>query len=273
MIGGPRYYFTEEDDKSYSFLEPSLTNIEPPPSYQTGYSGRISTMGALLQSLGIGSGSDVHLLYAQEFGGVDFPVGIEIYNNNFEEKKLTLAYLDNWNSKETISVLMPDGTTTTLLGANRTEIKYTDMLSIIIEMLNQFIKIITIALISFTSLALVVSCVMIGIITYVSVVERTKEIGVIRSLGGRKRDVSYLFNAETFIIGLGSGLIGIAVTWLAAFIVNLIVTPNIGMVIAIFPIHYAAIMLALSIGLNMLSGLVPSMSAANKDPVVALRSE
>ena len=123
------------------------------------------------------------------------------------------------------------------------------------------------------SLSLVVSTVMVAIITYVSVIERVKEIGVIRSLGGRKKDVSRLFNAETFIIGGVSGLIGIGVTYLLSAILNLAVGSLIGTNIAVLTIPTALIMVLISIGLTLISGLVPARLAAKKDPVEALRSE
>ena len=162
----------------------------------------------------------------------------------------------------------------TIPATERDDITYTDNISLIISMVNNLIDIVTYALIGFTALSLVVSCVMIAIITYVSVVERTKEIGVIRSLGGRKRDVAHLFNAETYIIGLGSGLIGIAVTYLLSWVANLIIS-SLTMVttIAIFPWYYAVIMVCVSVILTLISGLFPSMSAARRDPVVALRAE
>ena len=132
---------------------------------------------------------------------------------------------------------------------------------------------ITIALVAFTSLSLVVSCFMIAVITYISVMERVKEIGVIRSLGGRKKDVSRLFIAETLIIGLGSGLIGVLITYILELILNLSVA-HLGVFgIAALPIWVGAIMVLLSITLNVLSGLAPSMRASRQDPVVALRSE
>ena len=119
-----------------------------------------------------------------------------------------------------------------------------------------------------------VSTVMIGIITYVSVVERIKEIGVIRSLGGRKKDVSRLFTAETFIIGLIAGLIGIGFTYFASFIVNLILAPMINYPsIAALPVGNAIFLVCLSVVLTLISGLVPAKSAAKKDPVIALRTE
>ena len=115
---------------------------------------------------------------------------------------------------------------------------------------------------------------MIGIITYVSVVERIKEIGVIRSLGGRKKDVSYLFNAETFIIGSLAGIIGVGATYVICEIINLILYPLINIRrIAVRPVSDAITMIILSIVLTLISGLIPSRSAARKDPVIALRTE
>ena len=141
-------------------------------------------------------------------------------------------------------------------------------------MINTMIDVITYALVAFTSISLVVSTVMIGIITYVSVVERIKEIGVIRSLGGRKKDVSHLFNAETFIIGLLAGLIGIGFTYFVSVIVNAILKPLIGYAhIAALPIGQAVLLVVLSVVLTTISGLIPARSAAKKDPVVALRTE
>ena len=156
----------------------------------------------------------------------------------------------------------------------RSDVTYTDALELVINLINDMIDVVTAALVAFTSVSLVVSTVMIGIITYVSVVERIKEIGVIRSLGGRKKDVSRLFTAETFIIGLLAGLIGIGVTVLLTVIVSAIIQavfgiPNIAFV---EPVD-ALILIALSILLTLISGLMPARSAARKDPVVALRTE
>ena len=154
------------------------------------------------------------------------------------------------------------------------KINHTDMIGLIIDMVNTLIQVITYALIAFTALSLVVSTVMIGIITYVSVVERIKEIGVIRSLGGRKKDVSHLFNAETLIIGTAAGLLGIGITYLLSLIINLIVGHFSGIyTIASLPWYEAVIMVVLSIVLTLISGLIPARSAARKDPVVALRTE
>ena len=143
-----------------------------------------------------------------------------------------------------------------------------------IDMINSLIGLVTTALIAFTALSLIVSCFMIAIITYVSVVERVKEIGVIRSLGGRKKDVTHLFNAETFIIGLISGTFGILVTYFISLILNIIVEALTGVTpIAALPIWQAGVMILVSILLTVISGLIPARSAAKKDPVVALRTE
>ena len=183
-------------------------------------------------------------------------------------KDRVTEYLDKWNEEGDIEV---NGKVITF--EERSEIVYSDTLEIIIFMIDTMIDVVTIALIAFTSLSLVVSCVMIAIITYVSVVERVKEIGVIRSLGGSKNDVSNLFNAETLIIGLGSGLFGVGITYLISLIVNVIVKNAAGFSIMILPISSAIIMVTLSVGLTVLSGLIPSRKAAEQDPVVALRTE
>ena len=192
---------------------------------------------------------------ARTLGGIDLANSIKIYPLSFDDKALVTSYLDQWNK-------------------DHDKVTYTDSLELIISMVNTMIDIISYALIAFTSISLVVSTVMIGIITYVSVVERIKEIGVIRSLGGRKRDVSNLFIAETAIIGMLAGLIGIGATYLISAIVNVILKPLINFSnIAALPIGNAIFLVCLSVILTLISGLAPAKSAAKKDPVVALRTE
>lgn len=203
------------------------------------------------------------------------PTSIALYPPNFQQKDKVLAWLDAWNGEETITLsngLFANGTDS-LTADMREKITYSDLMGMIMGMMGNLIDMVTIALIGFTSLALLVSCVMIALITYVSVVERIKEIGVIRSLGGRKRDVSNLFTAETFIIGLAAGLIGVLATYLFSWIINLAVGAAGIAAIASFPIGVAAVMVGVSVGLTLISGLAPSRSAAKKDPVVALRTE
>ena len=206
----------------------------------------------------------------RNLGGNNLANDILIYPKSFDEKNLVTDYLDRWADEE--AEIVVNGVT--IPAYKRIPVTYTDTLELIINMINTMIDVISYALIAFTSVSLVVSTVMIGIITFVSVVERIKEIGVIRALGGRKKDVSHLFNAETFIIGLLSGLIGVGMTYLISLIVNLCLKDLIGYSsIAALPISNAIILIALSIGLTLISGLIPARSAAKRDPVVALRTE
>ena len=205
--------------------------------------------------------------------GNDVANSIRIYPKSFDEKNLVTDYLDKWNdtANENNKIFI-DGVEVPI--EERYHVTYSDTLELIIGLINTMIDVVSYALIAFTSVSLVVSTVMIGIITFVSVVERIKEIGVIRALGGRKKDVSHLFNAETFIIGLLAGLIGVGVTYLISIVVNLILEPLIGYSsIAALPVSNAIILVALSIGLTLISGLIPARSAAKRDPVVALRTE
>ncbi len=206
---------------------------------------------------------------ARAVGSNPLANSVKIYPLSFEDKKLVTDYLDAWNANGPITV-----GDKTIERDDRADVSYTDAIELMVNMLNTLIDIVSYALIAFTSISLVVSTVMIGIITYVSVVERIKEIGVIRSLGGRKKDVSHLFNAETFIIGLLSGLIGITVTYIVSIIANIILTPLINYpYIAALPIDNAFWLIVLSVCLTLISGLIPASSAAKKDPVVALRTE
>ena len=229
-----------------------------------------SSMAQMLQMM-MGSGSSKTFLLSKEaIGASNLPTTIYFYPRTFEEKYLITDYLDIWNSEEDITVKG-----TVIHAKDRAEIKYSDNLEIVISMINTVIDIVTIALICFTALSLVVSTVMISIITYVSVMERIKEIGIIRALGGRKKDVSHLFNAETFMIGTLSGVFGIAVTYLLQTILNLIIklnNPMIGM-IGNLPWYTALIIIFISVLLTTIAGLIPASSAAKKDPVEALRTE
>ena len=222
-----------------------------------------------MASGGSGSTTMTATMTKNSVGGSSIPSKISIYPNSFDTKYHVTDYLDVWNSKEDIE--LEDGYY--IAAVDRVDINYNDNLQLIITIINNIIQIITIALVAFTSLSLVVSTVMIGIITYVSVMERVKEIGVIRSLGGRKRDVSHLFNAETLIIGGLSGLFGILVTYVLQIIVNIIIHANFGLTIMALPIYVAAIVILISIVLTSIAGIMPASSAARKDPVTALRTE
>ncbi len=193
-------------------------------------------------------------------GGTDEVSKIQIYTSTFETKEGLLDYLEDWN------VRYEDDETK--------QIKYTDQVGLMMSMVQTILNAITYVLVAFTAISLVVSSVMIGIITYVSVVERTKEIGVLRSLGARKMDIKNLFNAETFIIGLTSGVFGVVVTYILQALVNAILSVLTGIAtLASLPMQSAIIMVIISVVLTLISGLIPAQAAAKKDPVVALRTE
>ena len=155
------------------------------------------------------------------------------------------------------------------------EIHYTDMVALLMSSITTIINAISYVLIAFVGISLVVSSIMIGIITYISVLERTKEIGILRAIGASKRDISRVFNAETFIVGLAAGLIGILVTVLLNIPINIIVHDLTG-IMAInssLPVAGAVLLVLISVVLTFIAGLIPSGVAAKKDPVIALRSE
>ena len=205
----------------------------------------------------------------------NLPVEMDIYPINFQFKNKVNKYLDQWNEKVDIVLHDPNRTDdeNLLTYAERSELTYTDTISMIISVINTMITIITTALVIFTSLSLVVSSFMIAVITYISVMERVKEIGVIRSLGGRKRDVSRLFIAENLVTGTMSGIIGIVVTGIVCLIINACVSPFGIPAIAVLTLPIIGIMIGLSILLSVLAGFIPSMHASRQDPVVALRTE
>ena len=200
---------------------------------------------------------DTYRKAMQKLGGDDTPTGMNVYPRDFEGKEQIIAHLDAWNSDNPSSKVI-----------------YVDMSEMATSMLNEIIRIISIVLVCFAAISLVVSSVMIGIITYVSVVERTKEIGILRSLGARKVDISNVFNAETFIIGLLAGVIGVIVTYILSIPINLIIynLVEIGTLCVLSPWH-ALLMIVVSFALTLIAGLVPSSVAAKKDPVEALRTE
>ena len=194
----------------------------------------------------------------RQVGGLDTVNGIYIYTDSFDAKEEVLGHLDAWNDSH----------------ATEKQVKYTDKVGMMMTMVETMLDAITYVLVAFTAISLVVSSVMIGIITYVSVVERVKEIGVLRSLGARKMDIKNLFNAETFIIGLASGVFGVVVTYALSIAINAVLELLTGIAtLATLPITSAIIMVVISVVLTLISGLIPANAAAKKDPVVALRTE
>ncbi|MCI2068438.1 MAG: ATP-binding cassette domain-containing protein [Bacilli bacterium] len=199
--------------------------------------------------------------------GTDTSVSsITIYPTNFNQKQNILSYLDQWNYQA-------DGSKK----AETDQVKYTDLAGTLFSSLEMLVNIISTVLITFASISLVVSSVMIGIITYTSVIERTKEIGILRAIGARKKDIGRLFKAEAVIIGFFSGLVGDLFAYLICLPINQIINGlNLGMdlshIASLSPWH-ALILLAVSSVLTFIASLIPSSFAAKKDPVVALRTE
>ena len=159
-------------------------------------------------------------------------------------------------------------------GHEESVIRYTDYVGSLMSSVTTIVDTISYVLIAFVSISLIVSSIMIGIITYISVLERTKEIGILRAMGASKGDVSRVFTAETLIIGLVAGLLGVLVTWLLTFPINALIQHLTQInAAAILPGGAAAILVAISMLLTILAGAIPSRMAAKKDPVVALRTE
>ena len=194
-------------------------------------------------------------------GDLDNPSTISIYPVDFEAKEQVDQLIDEYNDQ-----IRADGE-----GA---EIQYTDIVGMLMSSVTDIVNAITYILIAFVAISLVVSSIMIGIITYISVLERTKEIGILRAIGASKRDVSRIFTAETFIIGLVSGLLGVGVTVLLDIPVNAIIYAVAGVEnLAAVPVGAGVALVVISVVLSLAAGLAPSRMAAKKDPVTALRTE
>ena len=154
------------------------------------------------------------------------------------------------------------------------KIEYTDYVGLMMSSITSIINAISYVLIAFVAISLVVSSIMIGIITYISVLERTKEIGILRSIGASKRDISRVFNAETVIVGFVAGALGIIISYLLTIPINMIIAHLTDVPIrASIPVSAAVILIAISVCLTLIAGLFPSRVAAKKDPVIALRTE
>ena len=190
---------------------------------------------------------------------IEDPSSMNLYASSFDNKDIIEDYIAKFN-------------------ADRDElekISYTDYIGLMLSSITTILNAITYVLIAFVAISLIVSSIMIGVITLISVQERTKEIGILRAIGASKSDVSGLFNAETIIIGFISGLIGVVITYILCFPINAIIykLTNLSGLKAFLPLPAALILIAISIMLTLISGIIPSRSASKKDPVIALRSE
>ncbi len=234
----------EENAKLAAMKAAGMSDEAVAATYAKTLSGSSSTYERNLQKLGVSSPDD--------------PSAILLYPKDFDAKDALAAMIDRYNEDK----------------PEEERISYTDYVGIMMKSVTVIINAISYILIAFVAVSLVVSSIMIGIITYISVLERIKEIGVLRAVGASKRDVSRVFNAETFIIGLAAGSLGIALTLLLLIPVNAVIrhfTDIAGL--AALPLAGALILILISVLLTLLAGLLPARLAAKKDPVIALRSE
>lgn len=230
------------DEMIISFIRTNLDKI-------LSYSGiTIGTYEGNLTKLGVGS--------------FDKPKAINIYPLNFSSKDEIVKIIEEYNKKVTSE------------GRTDLVIEYTDYIGILMSSISDVIDAVSYVLFAFVAISLVVSSIMIGIITYISVLERIKEIGVLRSVGASKLDISRVFNAETIIIGFSSGVLGILITLLLLIPINIIIG-NLANIhnVAKLPVEGAFILIAISVVLSVIAGLIPAITAARKNPVEALRSE
>jgi ABC-type antimicrobial peptide transport system permease subunit len=227
--------------------------------------GDFGMMGGMGMGMGMGAAESTDPAEAvskeetlASLGAAATPASISLYPKDFEAKEAIVKYLDEWNVGR----------------SDKEMVVYTDLAAMVTSLSSGIMDGITMVLIAFASISLVVSLIMIGIITYISVLERTKEIGVLRALGARKKDITRVFNAETGIIGTLSGLLGIGIAYLLTIPVNIILKSitDLSNVAQLNPVH-ALVLVILSVGLTMLGGFIPAKFAAKKDPVIALRSE
>ena len=200
----------------------------------------------------------------QKLGAVDIdtPTSISIYPKDFEAKDKISDAIEEYNQKQRDD------------GKEENTISYTDIVGTMMKSVSQIINTISYVLIAFVAISLIVSSIMIGIITYISVLERTKEIGILRAIGASKKDISRVFNAETLIIGLISGLIGIGITVLLTLPINSMIYAVTGVkVVTAVPFKAGVVLVLISMFLTIIAGLIPAKIASKKDPVIALRTE
>lgn len=236
-----------ENINNSEIAKEQLKNTDKSVLTNTNFSS-INTYEMTLASLGIVS--------------LDTPKTINIYPKDFKSKEDIIKIIDKYNKEK----------------ENNKEkdlvITYTDYVGILMNSITTIVDVISYVLIAFVSISLIVSSIMIGVITYISVLERTKEIGILRAIGARKKDISRVFNAETFITGLISGVLGIIITIILNIPINIIIKNLSGISnVSSLPLLAAIILIAISVFLTVVAGLIPSSYASKKDPVVALRSE
>lgn len=236
------------DKPSQQPSNPSQPTVKPEPEPEPEPEPLAKSYEEALELLGVGD--------------LSTPTSINIYPLDFESKDKISEIIDKYNEDMKAN------------GNEKAAIKYTDYIGLLLSSVTKIVNIISYVLISFVAISLVVSSIMIGIITYISVLERTKEIGILRAIGASKRDISRVFNAETLIVGFVSGALGIGITVLLNIPINMIIKHLTGIAhVSQLPLNGAIILVAISMVLTLIAGLIPSKIASRKDPVVALRTE
>ena len=234
-----------------------LIDVTGIPGFDTGDSGYVnSELNPFYLNV-----DERHEVYMQKIGASLMPNNIYVYPKSFDAKDEVKAYMDAYNNNK----------------VKDDKIQYMDASGIMLDMVKQIIDIVSIVLVCFASISLVVSSIMIGIITYVSVVERTKEIGVLRAIGARKIDIGNVFNAETATIGISAGVMGVVIAAILSWPINAIIKHFaqgyvVGSIVLLSPVAGVVLVLVSTI-LTIIAGLIPASIAAKKDPVAALRSE
>ena len=238
--------FSVDADKMASAFKFEMNEDEMRRLFQTMSSTTVENADTNLLSLG--------------YQDIEAPTTISFYFKDFDSKEKFVEFIDKYNEE----IEKED---------EEKVINYVDITGLLMSSVKTIVDSVSYVLIAFVSISLVVSSIMIGIITYISVLERTKEIGVLRAIGASKRNISSIFNAETFIVGLFSGLIGIGTTLLLLIPTNMIIHSVNEDITALLPTTGAVILVVLSVILTLIGGIIPSRAAAKKDPVLALRTE
>lgn len=256
LLTGQAFASDEEEAASEDFQAP--TQMEPPAEGAPSATGAAIEVTTPSEAYAMTQANMTKEEWLSYLGDESRPSYIAIYPSTFDNKAEIVNYLEAWNED----------------AAEEDQVIVTDMAALITDLSGGLMSAITIALVSFASISLVVSMIMIGIIIYVSVLERTGEIGILRALGAREKDISRVFNAETFIIGLSSGLLGILFAYLLTIPINYIIyqVAEIENVAQLHPAHVGAL-LAISVVLTLIGGIIPARIAAKKDPVLALSGQ
>ena len=276
-----REYVASMSDDELSSIFTEMVTEQIKAEHAAGVAAQLGNLSSTQLSLALDASMP---LYTDEQMATYYDEVLEFSDSSYEENLKELGYVD-LDSPKTINLFASTFENKDVIEAAIAEynegkdefeqITYTDYVGLMMSSVTAIINAITYVLVAFVAISLIVSSIMIGVITLISVQERTKEIGILRAIGASKKNVSRMFNAETVIIGFASGALGVGITYLLCIPINLILhhLTGIGNLNAFLPVEVALILIAISVLLTLFAGIIPSRSAAKKDPVVALRSE